>query len=169
MHNFLSFDYHQIEMVVSGGQHGADLGGLLAAKDFGIKTGGFAPKGWRTCQGANPSLAIFNLRESHSPDFTIRTKQNIAISDGTIIFASNINSPGTRLTIKQCTSHRPFLICDIHTTTEDIINWVTLNNIRILNVAGNRDFVNPKFSHKQWAQESLSKVFSKLADLTFNK
>lgn len=32
--------------VISGGQTGADFGALLAARDCGIETGGWAPKGW---------------------------------------------------------------------------------------------------------------------------
>ena len=34
--------------IISGGQTGADMGGLLAAKDLGIRTGGWMPKGWLT-------------------------------------------------------------------------------------------------------------------------
>jgi hypothetical protein len=35
-----------LEKVVSGGQTGADQGGLRAARLAGIPTGGWAPKGW---------------------------------------------------------------------------------------------------------------------------
>jgi hypothetical protein len=34
------------EKVISGGQTGADQGGLRAAKAAGIPTGGWAPRGW---------------------------------------------------------------------------------------------------------------------------
>jgi integrase len=40
-----------IEKVVTGGQAGADQGGLRAARAAGIATGGFAPKGWATEAG----------------------------------------------------------------------------------------------------------------------
>lgn len=34
--------------VISGGQLGADQAGLAAAKAVGIRTGGFAPKNYKT-------------------------------------------------------------------------------------------------------------------------
>jgi hypothetical protein len=37
-----------IERVVTGGQTGADQGGLRAARAAGIATGGWAPQGWLT-------------------------------------------------------------------------------------------------------------------------
>ena len=43
--------------VVSGGQCGADLGGLLAAELLGIPTGGIAPNGFRTEKGKQPILS----------------------------------------------------------------------------------------------------------------
>lgn len=41
-----------IEKVISGGQTGADVGGVLAARLHHIKTGGWMPKGWKTLNGA---------------------------------------------------------------------------------------------------------------------
>jgi hypothetical protein len=35
-------------IIISGGQTGADQGGLFAAEILKIKTGGYAPKGYRT-------------------------------------------------------------------------------------------------------------------------
>jgi hypothetical protein len=37
-----------VTKVISGGQSGADLGGLRAAKVLGIQTGGSMPKGFLT-------------------------------------------------------------------------------------------------------------------------
>ena len=34
--------------VISGGQTGADQAGLVAARRFGIPTGGWMPRGWKT-------------------------------------------------------------------------------------------------------------------------
>lgn len=34
--------------IISGGQTGADMGGLEAAREYGFPTGGYAPKGWMT-------------------------------------------------------------------------------------------------------------------------
>ncbi len=46
-----------IECCISGGQSGADFGGLLAAKRCGIPTGGKIPKGFLTENGPKPELA----------------------------------------------------------------------------------------------------------------
>ena len=42
--------------VISGGQVGADQGGLMAAKQFGIKTKGYAPFDYMTSNGNDYSL-----------------------------------------------------------------------------------------------------------------
>ena len=41
----------KIFKIISGGQTGADKGGLIAAKKANIKTGGIAPKGFMTEAG----------------------------------------------------------------------------------------------------------------------
>jgi hypothetical protein len=40
-----------LELVISGGQTGADQGGLRATRACGIPTGGWAPRGWLTEAG----------------------------------------------------------------------------------------------------------------------
>lgn len=155
----LQYEPHLLKSIISGGQYGADLGGLKAAKIFGIKTGGMAPLGWRTCRGPNPSLKEFNLVEHHNSTFSGRTISNVINSDGTIIFASNVNSPGTVLTIKTCNStNRPCLIITdkSDTSPEEIASWIWSNNIRCLNVAGNRDHQGDY--HEQMAIKHLSRV-----------
>ena len=44
------------EKIISGGQTGADMGALLAARELGIPTGGVAPKGWLTENGPQEEL-----------------------------------------------------------------------------------------------------------------
>lgn len=43
-----------LRWIISGGQTGADQGGLDAGKALGLKTGGLMPKGWRTEAGPRP-------------------------------------------------------------------------------------------------------------------
>jgi Circularly permutated YpsA SLOG family len=50
-----------IELVISGGQTGADQAGLRAARASGIRCGGMAPKGWLTEAGPAPWLADYGL------------------------------------------------------------------------------------------------------------
>ena len=47
--------------IISGGQCGSDSGGLAAAYDLGIETGGTAPKNFRTKYGSNPKLKVLGL------------------------------------------------------------------------------------------------------------
>ena len=87
--------------VISGGQTGADLAGLWAAKLVGIPTGGFAPKNWLTTIGNFPSLGSkFGLVE-HKESYRGRTISNLRSSDLTIVCSSKFEG-GTRLTINQC-------------------------------------------------------------------
>lgn len=98
--------------IVSGGQTGADIGGLIAGSLLGIETGGWAPKGWRTEEGVNPDLVGFGLREHESPEYPPRTHQNIIDSDATLLFGdlmqpgkhgeSWVKSAGSALTYELC-------------------------------------------------------------------
>lgn len=131
--------------IISGGQSGADMGGLLAAERLGIPTGGTAAKGYRTENG--PALVLrdrFGLRESRVANYSDRTLQNVADSDGTVIVAPAADSPGTVQTIKFCERiGRPYLLCDFETLPVCLSHFIRKHNIRILNVAGNRESVAP--------------------------
>ena len=93
--------------VISGGQTGADQAGLIVAQRFGIPTGGWMPRGWKTATGANPQLAeAFGLRE-HTGDYADRTAANVRDSDGTIRFAGSFRIFGERCTLKWITGLLP--------------------------------------------------------------
>lgn len=97
--------------IISGGQTGADLAGLWAASFLGLQTGGTAPKGFKTLLGSKPSLASFGLVEHESADYQPRTVQNIKDADVTLVFARQLASPGTKLTISQATKlKKPVLL-----------------------------------------------------------
>lgn len=129
-----------INKIISGGQTGADIGGLLAAKELNIPTGGTAPKGYRTELGSNFDLRdIFNLSEHSSDKYPPRTAANVKNSDGTVLFG-NMNSPGCKMTIKFCQQmNKPYII---NPSVNQLREWINLNNIRILNCAGNRASTN---------------------------
>jgi len=64
-----------INLIVSGGQTGADIAGLRAARALDIPTTGFMPKGWTTERGPKPEYAQkFGLLEWTS--LTIRTEHD---------------------------------------------------------------------------------------------
>ncbi len=146
---------NSIDVVISGGQTGADQGGLFAARDHGIKTSGYAPRGFMTTAGPQPSLEHeFNLIET-TAGYAARTKKNIDAADATIVIASNINSPGTRLTINHLKKRpeRPFCVVTYSPSVSfedwtyqsslkkciDMIDNIVYNDHLIINIAGNSD------------------------------
>lgn len=74
-----------IEVVCSGFQTGADIGGILAAYKHGIKTTGWMPKGFKTEEGPRPEYAaLYGAKEHPSPEYPPRTEANVRDSDTTI-------------------------------------------------------------------------------------
>jgi hypothetical protein len=131
--------------VISGGQTGADQGALRAAKAEGYETGGMVPKGWRTDEGPAPWLADYGCVESLHVDYTHRTRWNVRAGDGTVWFGKRW-TPGHQLTQATCRIHiLPFLEYDTAQCEDegDLIYWLTRQHIRTLNVAGNRERMNP--------------------------
>ena len=134
--------------IISGGQTGADQGGLRAGKLLALDTGGTAPPGWITDTGkAQILLCNYGLVEG-APDprkFPKRTKRNILDSDGTVIFG-NVQSPGSRLTAALCyKENKP---CIVNPTIANFRQWIIDEGVKVLNVAGNRERKNPGISNK---------------------
>jgi len=140
-----------VEEVHSGGQTGGDQGGLGAAYHLGLRTGGWAPKGYLTENGPNMVLRNLGLREHESPTYPPRTKLNVEDTDGTLIFGS-VNSPGCRLT-KRFTDElkRPLIIqawasgdpVPFEFEVAAFREWLVRHEITVLNVAGNRESKQP--------------------------
>lgn len=154
-----------LHTVISGGQTGADQGGLVAASRYGIKTGGCAPAAYKTQVGPNPLLECLGLRAEG--DYASRTKVNVKESDGTVIVAHDVHSPGTRVTVSACTQYsKPVLMIDVsdlltyvrasqlHHATDSVLehigeailifgtklrDFIVEHGIQTLNVAGNRE------------------------------
>ena len=129
-----------VKKVVSGGQTGADRAGLEAARELGIATGGFAPRGYRTENGPDPTLKQFGLTETETSGYSRRTELNVLNSSGTVWFGDP-TSPGGRLTLN-CARDlaKPFII---NPMPADLKDFLRATKIRVLNVAGNRESTNP--------------------------
>jgi hypothetical protein len=161
----LELEWRGLEKVISGGQQGVDIGGLIAAKEAGVKTGGWAPRGWKTTVGANPGLAVYGLQEHHKVGYPPRTKQNVNDSDGTLIFATNMNSAGTKMTIRYAEElGKPYHLVplppvDIYQVTDEIVKWIKVSAVHTMNVAGNR--LNPDY-HRDITKFILKHVFTRL-------
>lgn len=152
--------------IISGGQFGGDLGGLLAARELGFETGGTAPKGYkvdskdaRSRAGSNPDLKFFGLKESESSEYPVRTMKNVDDSDGTIAFLWG-SSVGTSKTIGYAQTGRwvnmienfkynpvkPYLVIttkDKDIAADQIRKFVEKYNINTLNIAGHRETSQP--------------------------
>ena len=137
--------------IISGGQTGADQAGLAAAKELGLETGGWLPKGCVTQEGPRPDLlTLYNMKEHPKKGYPPRTERNVLDSDGTLIFG-NVTSPGCRLTIKFCKLYnKPFVAVtfpsafSIEETVIGLGIWLRKNPpLRCINVAGNRESTNP--------------------------
>lgn len=144
-----------LHKIISGGQTGADQGGLLAAYKGGVSTGGTAPTGFQTSKGANPLLELLGLKPAG--DLRSRTIKNILDSDGTVLISWKMQSPGSVLTANQATkAGRHLLVLDVaehvkasaggsvwsslvDQSAKKLANFVVDNEIQILNVAGNRE------------------------------
>lgn len=133
-----------LNKIISGGQTGADLGGLIAAKDCNIPTGGHCPKGWKTEDGPNLELGVvYGLVEDTSFSYVPRTKLNVKNADGTVIFSQDWGSIGTKLTVDTCVNlGKPYIKIDpsnLELNEKELAEWILKNNVKILNVAGNRE------------------------------
>src|SRR3990172_178021 len=148
-----------LKRVISGGQTGADLAALCAAKVCRIDTGGTAPRGFRTTLGSDYTLASrYNLIESSSCSYVTRSKKNVDDSDATIAFRLRA-SPGTDKTVRYCATGRwqtrnlptadtgaPYRLCLVVTdlsdelkVVADIVAFVARIKPKTLNVCGHRD------------------------------
>jgi len=134
--------------IISGGQTGADLGGLRAGEALGIATGGAMPKGFRTEAGPQPTYAErFGMRQTLSTTYQIRTRRNVVQSDGTVIFVGPTLVGGSLLTERLCNAlGKPCLVLDFPAANDQgkrFADWLASHPIPVLNVAGNRESRSP--------------------------
>lgn len=140
-----------ITKIISGGQTGADQGGLSAGRSLGIETGGFAPWNWMTDDGPQEELLRgFGLEPApHDPrTYPKRTKMNVEAADATL-WMGNPNSPGGRLTCSWTVRKAKKLLL-MNPTEDYFLEWVLENNIQTLNVAGNRERTNPGINDRTY-------------------
>lgn len=151
-------------MVKSGAQTGSDQAGLFAAEKYGIMTGGWMPKDFRTLNGNRPDLAKrFNLKEHKDWSYSPRTELNVLECDVTIRFAGDFSSAGERCTLKFLKKYnKPYLDIDItdlpHINTT--IEWLNDYKPKIVNIAGNSEKTCPGIY--QFTYDYLCKLFEKL-------
>lgn len=124
-----------LEKVISGGQTGMDQAGLEAAKMVGIPTGGTAPKYFMTENGPDSTLEEYGLVECEDQGYVRRTMLNVANSDATVLFG-DMGSAGSAQTIRYCKlKGKPYIT---NPTAEQLVEFIIEENVKELNVAGNR-------------------------------
>ena len=138
----------KIVKIVSGGQTGADRGGLDAAIALGIPHGGWCPKGRLAEDGVIPDK--YNQTETSSKNYAKRTEKNVVASSATSIFTNGSPTGGSKKTAEFAEKHgKPYICIDTGKpdleTTERLIDWTRhLRNSQIvLNVAGSRESKAP--------------------------
>jgi hypothetical protein len=162
-----------LELVISGGQTGVDQAALRAARAAGIRTGGWAAKGWLTEEGPAPWLEGWGLKEAARPGYPARTGLNVRQSDATLLFDGG--GPGSALTFRECLRHaKPLRCLTLHRpaagvvalaladTPGDVAAWVRGTGARVLNVAGARESKAPGVG--ALAERFLSLVFTRLRE-----
>jgi hypothetical protein len=164
-----------LKKLCSGAQSGADIAGLKAAKDFGLETGGWIPKGFKTLDGPKPEYAeLYNIKEIDSYSYKVRTWANVKDSDATVRFAKDFKSSGEICTMNGILRHKKpnadVLILDTNNFEteennhpEDLAKWIMYYNIKVLNVAGNSE--QTALGIEKWVYKYLMAMFKELVRL----
>lgn len=128
--------------LISGGQSGADISIVEVARALDLPCGGMVPAGWMTEDGPRSDLETLGFTQAGSREYAVRTRQNVEQSDATLVFATDPDSDGTRLTIahaRRC--GKPVRLLDPYEsgTIEKAEAWLREIRPEILNIAGNRE------------------------------
>jgi hypothetical protein len=149
---------HHIAKIISGGQTGADRGGLNAAIEAGVPHGGWCPRGRKAEDCVIP--AEYHLVEHDSADYVARTEANVIDSHSTVVFTFGKPMGGSKKTVAFAEKHqRPCLCLDLATMTNEgaaraVLEWLSSGGLMcdaipvpppnpVLNVAGSRESKAP--------------------------
>ena len=145
--------------IVSGGQTGVDRAGLDAAIALGLDHGGWCPAGRRSEDGSVPSR--YNLTETTSREYPVRTEQNVLDSDATLIMYEREIKGGTLLTQRICRRlGKESLTIDIdRDPPSEVRSWLRRLRPEVLNIAGPRESSFPGISTRSFGY--LMQVFSR--------
>ena len=137
-----------IKKIISGAQTGADRAALDFAIDNEIPHGGWVPKGRKAEDGLIAQR--YGVKEAPSANYGRRTELNVIDSDGTLIVSHGKLTDGSALTQRLAQKHnKPCLHIDLNQIPEfksavEIMHWINLQGIAVLNVAGPRASKDPQ-------------------------
>lgn len=133
--------------IISGGQTGADRGGLDAAIELGIEHGGWCPWARKAEDGVIPSH--YNLIETRSTGYAERTRLNVIDSHVTLIFIKGDKpTGGSTLTASYCKMWMvPHLVINVfgpfQLNLDGLVGFIQKYKPSVINVAGNRESKAP--------------------------
>lgn len=149
--------------IISGAQTGVDRAALDAAIELGLPYGGWVPKGRLAEDGR--IAPHYELQESDSPEYPVRTELNVKESDATLILCRGPITGGTEFTHFLCLKHRkPVAAVTLEETSPEdaakiVLDFLRRQDPKVLNVAGPRESKTPGIY--QEAKEILKLAFSK--------
>lgn len=135
------------QLIISGGQTGADRTALDWAIEHRIPHGGWCPKGRRAEDG--PIAPQYQLQETRRSDWEQRTEWNVRDSDGTVIFTIGDKlTRGSKTTAKLAQeAGKPCLHlsakCHAENAAALLNQFMRDNGIKALNIAGSRASKEP--------------------------
>ncbi len=150
--------------IVSGGQTGADRAALDVALQLGLPHGGWCPKG-RKCEDG-VIAERYQLQETPSSDYPVRTEWNVRDSDGTVVFSiAPVLTGGSKKTVELAHRyHKPVLHLwrdgGVSSPEQALLRFIRDNKIRVLNVAGPRGSKEPEVA--AFVTQALEKTFGSI-------
>jgi predicted Rossmann fold nucleotide-binding protein DprA/Smf involved in DNA uptake len=148
--------------IISGGQTGVDRAALDTALNLKIEIKGFCPKGRLAEDGAISTK--YPLTETKTSFYQERTRKNIDMADGILIITINKElKGGTLLAYKYAKSlNKKIRVIDLNEEKFEnfmkLKTWIDKNDIKALNIAGNRESNEPGIYQK--SKDFLFSFFS---------
>jgi hypothetical protein len=146
----------------SGAQTGVDRAALDVARELGLATGGWVPRGRLAEDGTIPA-EYSGLRETPSSDYAERTSWNVRDTDATLILFRTSLRGGSAFTRAEAERlGKPVLVVDLNGPRAAGIAaarvWVAAQPGSRLNVAGPRAGENPGIhaQAREWLRAILA-------------
>jgi RluA family pseudouridine synthase len=142
-----------LKRILSGGQTGVDRAALDVARDLGLATGGWCPKGRKAEDGEIDRR--YPLEETPSGEYSQRTEWNVRDAEATLLLTWGEPTGGTAFTV-ECAQRlgRPVLCFDLAQGwgAGAFREWIEANAVSVLNIAGPRESRAPGYVYVRAVQ-----------------